>query len=129
MAEPTKRPKRTPLGARNILTYEGKQDPGFVYRFINDKEGRLKRAQEAGYEFVMGDEKIGDKRVAEGTAIDSRISKPVGNGTTGFLMRIPKEYYQEDQDAKQASVDATEEAMKPEQSNIKKAYGPGLTND
>lgn len=123
----TARPKRTPLGARNRLTF-GKQDPNFVYRIVNDQDERLQQALEAGYQFVESDETLGDKRVAEGGKVDSRVSKPVGNGVRGFLMRIPKEYYAEDQKAKMDLVDETEKAMKPDKSRIEKAYGDGLTN-
>lgn len=125
-AKESVRPKRTPLGARNRLTF-GEQDPNFVYRVINDQDDRLKAAQEAGYEFVMGDGQLGDTRVAEGGKVDSRISKPVGNGVRGFLMRIPREYYEEDQKAKADRIDATERAMKP--NPAKGEYGPGLTNE
>jgi len=119
------RPKRTPLGQRNRLSF-GKQDPNFVYRVINDQDDRLVQAQEAGYDFVVGDEPLGDKRAAEGGKIDSRVSKPVGNGVRGFLMRIPKDYYEDDQNAKMSAVEETEKALKPN----KKAgeYGDGLTN-
>lgn len=131
MARPTTdrtpdRPKRTPLGARNRLSF-GKQDPNYVYRVINDQDDRLVLAQEAGYEFVTGDDKLGDARVAEGGKIDSRVSKPVGNGVRGYLMRIPKEYYEEDQAAKAARIDETEKAMKPDAR--KGQYGSGLTNE
>ena len=122
----TNRPKRTPLGSRNRLSF-GDQDPNFVYRVINDQDDRLKQAQEAGYEFVVSDAPLGDKRVAEGGAVDSRVSKPVGNNTRGYLMRIPKEFYKEDQDAKAAKIDATEAAMKPK--TAKGEYGEGLTNE
>ena len=120
------RPKRTPLGARNRLTF-GEQDPNYVYRVINDQDERLKQAQEAGYEFVNSDAPLGDKRVAEGGKIDSRVSKPVGNGVRGFLMRIPRDYYEEDQKIKADKVDATERAMKP--NAAKGEYGSGLTNE
>ena len=120
------RPKRTPLGARNRLTF-GEQDPNFVYRVINDQDERLKQAQEAGYEFVISDQQLGDKRVAEGGKVDSRVSKPVGNGVRGFLMRIPREYYNEDQQAKADRIDESEKAMKPNSS--KGEYGAGLTNE
>jgi hypothetical protein len=119
------RPVRTPLGQRNRLSF-GKQDPNFVYRVINDTDDRLQQAQEAGYEFVVSDEKLGDKRAAEGNAIDSRVSKPVGNGTRGFLMRIPKDYYTEDQEAKIKKIEELEQSMKPNPQ--KGEYGEGLTN-
>ena len=119
------RPKRVPLGQRNRLSF-GNQDPNFVYRVINDQDERLQQAQEAGYEFVVSDAPLGDKRAAEGGKIDSRVSKPVGNGVRGFLMRIPKEYYEEDQNAKMAKVDDMEKALKPDAR--KGEYGEGLQN-
>ena len=124
----TMRPKRTPLGQRNRLTYDN-LDPAFEYRVINDKDDRLKRAQEAGYEFVHEAGKLGDERVAEGTSIDSRVAKPVGNGMTGFLMRIPKELYAEDQAGKIAEIEKTEAAMTPADKEGKGtgSYGEGLT--
>jgi hypothetical protein len=126
MAEKTTaRPVRTPLGQRNRLSF-GEQDPRFVYRVINDTDERLQQAQEAGYEFVTGDAKLGDARAAEGGKIDSRVSKPVGNGTRGFLMRIPKEYYAEDQEAKMGKISEIEKTLKPDTS--KGQYGAGLTN-
>jgi hypothetical protein len=121
------RPKRTPLGQRNRLSF-GDQDPNYVYRVINDQDERLKQAQEAGYEFVISNERLGDKRVAEAGAVDSRVSKPVGNGTRGFLMRIPKEFYTEDQEAKMGKIAEIEKSFKPDKTNIKNAYGEGLTN-
>lgn len=120
-----KRPTRTPLGARNRLTFKG-LDPAFNYRVINDQDDRLARAQEAGYEFVESSEKLGDPRVAEASAIGSAVSKPVGGGVTGYLMRIPKEFYDEDQAAKEARIKETELAMQPDKA--KNQYGDGLNN-
>jgi len=122
------RPQRTPLGQRNRLSFDN-LDPNFQYRIINDRDDRLKRAQQAGYEFVESDEIIGDIRVAEGTSIDSRVAKPVGNGITGYLMRIPKEFYDEDQAGKIAEIEKTEAAMTPVDKEGKGTgvYGEGLT--
>ena len=75
----TKRPKRTPLGQRNRLSF-GNQDSNFVYRVVNDQDDRLEQALTGGYEFVVSDKDLGDKRAAEGGKVDSRVSKPVGNG-------------------------------------------------
>ena len=121
------RPVRTPLGQRNRLSF-GKQDPAYVYRVINDQDERLQQAQEAGYEFVISEEKLGDKRAAEAGAVDSRVSKPVGNGTRGFLMRIPKEFFEQDQDVKMGKIEEIEKALKKPDSSIKNSYGDGLTN-
>ena len=128
-ATKTKRPdrsakKRTPLGTRNRLGFTN-LDERFNYRVINDQDDRLARAEEAGYEFVESDEQLGDTRVAEGTIPGSRVSKPVGNGVTGYLMRIPINFYKEDQAAKAANIQATEDAMQPDES--KGQYGGGLS--
>ncbi len=120
------RPKRTPLGMRNRLTFKD-LDPAYNYRIINDKDDRIKQAQIGGYEFVESTEQLGDLRVAEATKIGSRVSKPVGHGMTGYLMRIKKEWYDEDQTEKQKRVDLLEKAMKPQKA--KEEYGEGLTNE
>ena len=135
MAEPVNtkprvidRPKRVPLSARNRLSFDN-LDPNFHYRIVNDKDERLKRAQEGGYEFVESDERLGDTRVAEGSPMDSRVAKPVGNGVTGYLMRIPIAFYKEDQNAKIVEIEKTEAAMSPADKEGKGtgSYGEGLT--
>ena len=115
---------RTPLGARNRLSFSD-LDPKYSYRVINDTDDRLDRAQDAGYEFVASKEKLGDARVAEGSIPGSNVAKPVGNGVTGYLMRIPKKFYDEDQAAKEASILETEKSMQPD--TAKGQYGAGLT--
>jgi hypothetical protein len=120
------KPVRTPLGTRNRLTFKN-IDPDYNYRVISDKDGRLQRAQDGGYEFVESTEGLGDQMAAEATKMGKNVSKPVGHGVTGYLMRIPKSLYDEDQKAKQGQVNATEQTMKPNKS--KEEYGPGLTNE
>lgn len=124
------KPVRQPLGQRNRLTFRGELEDGYNYRVINDKDNRLQDALDGGYEFVVSKEKLGDDVAAEGSAIDSRVSKPVGNNTTGFLMRIKNEFYMEDQDAKEADIVETEKAMQPEsQKELEEAYGKGVTEE
>ena len=130
--EATNRPdrskkQRVPLGARNRLSFSGLDNKNFVYRVINDDGDRLMRAQDAGYEFVASDKKMGDVRVAEGTTPGSNVAKPVGNGMTGYLMRIPKKFHEEDQAAKEATIRKTEESMKPD--TTAGQYGHGLKDD
>ena len=128
MSRAKNRPERVPLGARNRLTVRpGDKDPNFVYRWINDKDSRLADAQQAGYDFVTDDIKVGDPRAAEASQMDSRVSKPAGGGLTTYLMRIPQEYYEEDQRAKAHQVDELEKSLKP--NKAKGQYGEGLTNE
>ena len=117
---------RVPLGKRDRLTFDNMEE-GYTYRVINDSEDRLSRAQKAGYEFVTGDDTLGDTRAGEAGKIDSRVSKPVGNNTRGFLMRIKEEWYREDQEAKLRVIEETEKAMMPDKS--KGQYGSGITNE
>ena len=46
------RPKRTPIGSRNVLTVSGK-DPDFVYRIVNDVGDRIAMFQEADRKSVV----------------------------------------------------------------------------
>lgn len=111
----TKRTRRTPVsGKRNVLTVEGK-DPNYVYRFVNDNGDRVAIMQEQGYEVVTDSSiKVGDRRVANPTQEGSPVKASVGQGQQAFLMRIKKEWYDEDQAAKQAHVTELETAMKKE---------------
>tara|TARA_R110000868_G_scaffold403088_1_gene679953 strand:- start:3734 stop:4141 length:408 start_codon:yes stop_codon:yes gene_type:complete len=109
---PAGRVTRTPVGTRNILTVKGK-DPAYEYRIVNDVEDRITQFQEAGYEIVQSDSvDVGDKRAASGTSVGSAKSLSVGQGTKAFVMRIKKEWYDEDQRAKQKQIAATESAIK-----------------
>lgn len=121
------KPARVPMHQRNRLSFSGVDD-NFVYRVFNDvDEGeRIKSAQAAGYEFVESQENLGDVRVADATKLGAKVSKHVGNGVRGYLMRIPKNLYEEDQAAKQLQVASTEAAMKPDKA--KNQYGDGLSN-
>ncbi len=105
------RPTRIPVsGNRNILTMNGKED-GYVYRWVNDMDGRIERFKQAGYEFVAHEIGVGDKTADTGKGTSSVISKDVGSGITAYAMRIKKEWYDEDQAAKAQAVAASEESM------------------
>jgi len=109
---PSSRPQRTPIGTRNVLTVAGKE-PGYEYRIINDSGDRVAEFLEAGYELVKENSiKVGDKRVnkssSEGTV--SQIS--VGQGQKAFVVRIKKEWYDEDQALKQLKVNELEASTK-----------------
>jgi hypothetical protein len=96
------RQRRTPInGNRSVLGVKGK-DPAFEYRIVNDVNDRITEFQERGYEVVTdGDVTVGDKRVGKASAGGSPVEISVGQGTRAFLMRIKKEWYKEDQAAKE----------------------------
>lgn len=109
---PERRVRRTPIGRRNVLTVEGK-DPNFVYRIVNDTGDRVNEFKAAGYELVAKDSiRVGDKRIGVPGAVGSDAGVHVGQGMNAYVMRIPKEFYEEDQAEKQAHVNATEEATR-----------------
>lgn len=109
---PSGRVRRTPVGTRNILTVSGK-DPNYVYRVVNDVGDRLQELQDQGYELVeAADVRVGDKRVSQATPEGTKAQVSIGGGLKGYVMRIRKEWYDEDQTAKQARIDKLEQSMK-----------------
>lgn len=118
-AKPTtttrKRTSRTPInGRRSVLGVKGK-DPNFEYRIVNDVNDRIAEFQDRGYEIVTdGEVTVGDKRVGKVSASGSPVEISVGQGTRALLMRIPKEFYAEDQKAKAANIAAIEADIKAE---------------
>lgn len=113
----SERPRRTPVGQRNRINLRDR-DPNFHYRLVNvnlesDPE-RLQRFQDAGYEIVPSDKvgKVGDAKVDTPSAVGAAGAISVGQGTKAVLMRIPKDWYKEDQAVKQAEIDSTEQRAK-----------------
>lgn len=107
---PSGRPTRQPVGFRNRLSTNN-TDPDFQYRWVSDIDDRVQSFEAAGYEIVnVGDHKMGHRRVNVGSPVDNTIS--VGGGTKAVLMRQKKEYYTEDQLAKQTRVSDTEAGIK-----------------
>lgn len=109
---PITRVRRNPVGQRNILTVAGKE-PGYDYRFVNDEGDRVQEFLDNGWEIVEKKTvRIGDKRVGQAAPEGSAATASVGQGKTAFVLRIREEWKKEDDVAKQALVDASEQAMK-----------------
>lgn len=112
---PEKRVARKSLFQRGPQAIAGDKDPNYVYRFVNDTGSRIANFQSMGYEFVEDPSMVvGDSRVSDVSDIGSSKRVISNDGTTSYLMRIKKEYYEEDQAAKAAQVAETERAMKQE---------------
>jgi len=104
------RPQRVPInGLRDKLSITG-QEPGFHYCIVNDYN--VETYALGGYEFVSHDVKIGDRSINAAAMEGGKVSLPVGNGVTGFVMRIPQEYYDEDRAAEQADLDDKDRALR-----------------
>ena len=119
------RPSRIPVGsARDILTVQGK-DPNYMYRWVLDdpkRPGRLQRFKDGGYEVVTDVNEIGDKTVDRGKRLGSAITRPDG-GSTLVLMRILKEWYDEDQVLKADKISSLEQTMIADEQGSEGRYG------
>ncbi len=103
------RPRRANVnGVRNVLTVSGKE-PGYQYRVVNDTGDRIAQMQEIGYEIVQDQNiSVGDRRIANPTKEGTPIKVSVGGGDTAYVMRIKKEWFDEDQARKAEYVDNLE---------------------
>ncbi len=111
MDKKEQRKERIPVGGpRDVLTVQGK-DPNYVYRWVLDVPGRIQRFMDGGYEVVQADLKVGQKTVDSNSQIGSAVTKHGGGDKKLILMRITKEWYDEDQAAKQDKIDALEASM------------------
>jgi hypothetical protein len=112
------RPKRVPIHEQRDQMSVDKRE-GFVRRWVNDLPGRVEKFLRAGYDVVKDDEvKVGEGGVTDSNkALGTGARKDVGrtrggDGPQAVLMEIPQELYEEDQKAKQAAVDATDNVLK-----------------
>ena len=109
---PRGRVKRTPVNTRNRLTVHNK-DTNYEYRIVNDTDDRIDAFKLNGWEVVEAkDVKIGDRRADAASSTGSAAEISVGNGTKAVVMRIPKDWYDEDQTVKRQNIDALERSMK-----------------
>jgi len=106
---PRNRPTRIPFSANSQKMQVEYVDQDFfnawVPHWFNDQRGRIERAQNAGYQFVDESEVIGlggqdlHANNNEGSQVSMVVTGPVdGNPeVTAYLMKIKKEWYDEDQ--------------------------------
>ncbi len=116
-----KLPARVPVsGQRDIMTVFNK-DPNFEYRWVVDADergSRILKFERAGYHFspietdeqklVVGEDAVYKSRKDGDVSI---IRLPTGGGHYSYLMRIKKEWYKEDQEAKQIPINEMEEQI------------------
>lgn len=110
-----KRPERVSVAdqPRAILTVLNK-DPDYEYRWANGNPDRLYRLKRAGYdEVTYGDLEVGEDSInaPSDERSNSVVTRPGGQGTTLVLLRIKREWYDEDQAKKQADIDERELQM------------------
>lgn len=118
----SKRPERKSLFQRGPQSISGEKDPNFFYRFVNDTGSRIHNFKQAGYEIVTEDTlSVGDARVSDAGSVGNGKAVISNDGTVSYLMRIKKEWYEEDQLQKARHIDEQESAMKADAS--KGMYG------
>ena len=109
------RVERVPLHAQRDNMNVRDRDPNYSYRWVNDVDNgqRIQKFKTAGYEMVQEAAKVGDAVVEDNTNKTSTVTeKFVGRNTKAFLMRIQKDWYDEDQKAKARRVDQSEAGMR-----------------
>lgn len=102
---------RVPINGdeRNVLSVIGKEE-GFHYVWVNDYN--VEKFVDASYEMVTHDVKVGSRKINSDSSLgSSTVSKAVGNGVIGYLMRIPNELYTEDMKSLDREADAKEDAI------------------
>lgn len=104
--------ERVPVsGKRDVMTVADKDD-AYVYYWVNDVDNHIDKFQKGGYELVQDDVKVGDTSIDNPKGIDSTVSKGVGGGITAYLMRIKREWYEEDRQTAAKKTNDTEADMK-----------------
>jgi hypothetical protein len=123
--------RRTPIGTRNKLTVQGLKDTeSFVYRWAVDRPGRIDELYEKGYDIVDKEGKtVGDGSFEAASSVGSAMTKGVGNGETAYLMKIPRDIWNEQRRVRvDIPTDETEESIKAD-AKVQGRYGQVTVND
>lgn len=138
-----RRRRREGLGAergKKLHIPEESKDPNFVYRWVNDRGGRVRQlTQMDDYEVVSSSELNGGDPDPTGNTAEGTVMKRTadsGIGESAVLLKKPREYYEADKKEEQKAIDARDEAMRrgpPPSSqdgltNKDNAYVPGGRN-
>lgn len=123
------RPTRKRLQKNTILNFQGLDKKNYEYRLVNDEDGRIDAFQAASWTPVLESE-LGfeDDRIQDSTKIGSVVRRVVNKGISAVskqavLMKIKKEFFEEDQKAKTAEIDKNMEGLHPDANTDKNVYG------
>ena len=113
--------RRSPIsGPRNVLTVAGVDNEMYEHRIVNDDGDRVKMFQARGWEIVQDTDNtitVGDRRLGVPSNEGSPVVVSLGGGNRGVLMRIPREWFEEDQQAKQDELDKLDDALRDQTSD------------
>lgn len=105
----------------DIMTVVGK-DPEYEYRWVNDERGKVERAIEAGYDVVLEEHLIGaGTEKTAGSANTITVDRK--HGVKAVLMRIKKEWAEEDRRARARAIAQSEETLFKEEREADGRYG------
>lgn len=124
------RETRVPVGGyRDILTLEN-TDPEFHYYWELDSSEtgpNIHKRLRAGYDFVRDDEGVivGQASVFKSESVGSILRVPNGDGRYMYLMKILKEWHEEDMERLNQEINETESSLRGPQ--FDGAYGRGVS--
>jgi len=103
---------QTKLSVHNLIE-------GYHLHWLNDREGRIQTAVDAGYEFVKPAE-VGNTQInvtERGGDLGDRVRQYVGIDEAGsplyaYLMKIREDWYEEDQASMQERNDMVDDAIR-----------------
>jgi len=109
----TERRRRQGMGAeRNMKLFvpEEAKEKDFVYRWVNNKPGRVKQlTQMDDYDIVSASETI-DPGTAGGTVVTRTVDR--SEGDEAILLRKPRHFYEADKAEEQKLLDARDEELR-----------------
>ena len=109
--------KRPPINGRGDVLTLSDLDSEYMYRVFNDKGTRIAQHKDYGWETVSADDvTIGTRNAVHAGGI-ATVTVDSSDGTKGVVMRIRKDWYDEDQKAKQDAIAKTEEQIVGESNN------------
>jgi len=123
--------KRVPVsGMRDIMTVLNKEE-GYAYRWVTDideKGSRIYKYKRGGWEMspletTEGEIRVGEEAVFRTENKEDIIRLHVGAGQFAYLMRIKKEWYDEDQKAKADAIDEVEATITRTGSSTGESFG------
>jgi len=123
--------KRVPVsGMRDIMTVLNKEE-GYAYRWVTDideKGSRIYKYKRGGWEMspletTEGEIIVGEEAVFRTENKEDIIRLHVGAGQFAYLMRIKKEWYDEDQKAKADAIDEVEATITRTGSSTGESFG------
>lgn len=127
------RRRRTGTGAeRNLKLFvpEEAKDPNFVYRWVNNRPGRVKQLTTMDdYDVVSSDDGAIDAGTSEGTVVKRTVDR--SEGEEAVLLRKPRHFYEADKAEEQKLLDARDEELRAgkvqgsESLSGSEAYVPG----